>query len=237
MIRKAINMVPNCITLLNLLAGCVAIIFAFRPDKVSDGLLGWQWSAIMMGVAALFDFLDGAVARLLHAKSNIGKELDSLSDLVSFGVAPGLLLMNVLLLAGAGWCSYIALFLPLMGALRLAKFNVDDSQTVTFKGLPIPANAIFWIGVVGAMMEGSLRPPMNVTIAVIVLMGVLMVCNLPMFSLKMSNFSLRDNLLRYIVMAATVMFVVIMGVPGFAAAIMLYVAMSVFQRIVKITTE
>lgn len=83
------------------------------------------------------------------------KSLDSLSDLVSFGVAPGLLLMNVLDMAGAGMCSYIALFLPLMGALRLAKFNVDDSQATTFKGLPIPANAIFWIGVVGVMMQGK----------------------------------------------------------------------------------
>ncbi len=237
MIRNMINMVPNCITLLNLLSGCVAIVFAFHPLEITDRMAGWEWSAIMMGAAALFDFLDGAVARLLNAKSNIGKELDSLSDLVSFGVAPGLLLMNVLLLAGAGWCSYIALFLPLMGALRLAKFNVDDSQSVTFKGLPIPANAIFWIGVTGAMMQGRLEPTVGIVVAFILLMGLLMVCNLPMFSLKMSDFSLRNNFVRYIVIAAAVIFVATMGVAGFAATILLYIVVSVLQRVVRITTD
>ncbi|MDE6346298.1 MAG: CDP-diacylglycerol--serine O-phosphatidyltransferase [Muribaculaceae bacterium] len=237
MIRNIVSMVPNCITLLNLLSGCVAIIFAFHPMDVTDRLQGWEWSAIMMGAAALFDFLDGAVARLLNAKSSIGKELDSLSDLVSFGVAPGLLLMNVLLLAGAGWCSYIALFIPLMGALRLAKFNVDDSQTVTFKGLPIPANAIFWIGVVGAMMQGHLNPTLGITVAVIVLVGLLMVSNLPMFSLKMSDFSFRNNIVRYVVIAAAVIFVATLGVAGFAATILLYIVVSVLQRIVTVTTD
>lgn len=237
MIRNILNMVPNCITLLNLLSGCVAIIFAFNPTEMTGGMSGWEWSALMMGAAALFDFLDGAVARMLNAKSAIGKELDSLSDLVSFGVAPGLLLMNVLLIAGAGWCSYLALFLPLMGALRLAKFNVDDSQTVTFKGLPIPSNAIFWIGVVGAMMQGKLHPTLGVTIAVIFLFGLLMVSNLPMFSLKMTNFALRDNFARYLLLAATVVFVATLGVSGFAAAILLYIAISVLQRIVKISAD
>lgn len=230
-------MIPNCITLLNLLSGCVAILFAFHAGEVFDRLMGWELAAIMMGAAALFDFLDGAVARMLHAKSDIGKELDSLSDLVSFGVAPGLLLMNVLDMAGAGMCSYIALFLPLMGALRLAKFNVDDSQATTFKGLPIPANAIFWIGVVGAIMKGELHPTVGVTVAVIVLMGIMMVCNLPMFSLKMSDFSFRSNLPRYLILAAAVVFVMLLGVAGLAATILLYIAMSVFQRVVKITTD
>lgn len=230
-------MIPNCITLLNLLSGCVAILFAFHAGEVFDRLMGWELAAIMMGAAALFDFLDGAVARLLHAKSAIGKELDSLSDLVSFGVAPGLLLMNVLDMAGAGMCSYIALFLPLMGALRLAKFNVDDSQATTFKGLPIPANAIFWIGVVGVMMQGKLHPTVGVTVAVIVLMGLLMVSNLPMFSLKMSDFSLRSNVARYFILIAAVVFVLTLGVGGLAAVILLYVLISVLQRIIRVTAE
>lgn len=230
-------MVPNCITLLNLLSGCVAIIFAFQPFEVHDRMSGWQMSAIMMGMAAIFDFLDGAVARMLNAKSNIGKELDSLSDLVSFGVAPGLLMMNILLQTNGGWWSYIALFLPLMGALRLAKFNVDDSQTVTFKGLPIPANAIFWIGVVGAIAKDQLHLQAHIVALTIILMGLLMVSNMPMFSLKMSNFSLRANFVRYFVIAATVIFVATMGVAGFAAAILLYIVVSALQRIVRVTTE
>ena len=230
-------MVPNCITLLNLLSGCVAIVFAFNPIAEVGPLHGWQWSALMMGLAAVFDFMDGAAARLLHAKSSIGKELDSLSDLVSFGVAPAMLLLNVLQLANAGWCSYLALFLPLMGALRLAKFNIDDSQSVTFKGLPIPANAIFWIGVVGPLMQGRLHPTVGVTVAVIFLIGLLMVSNLPMFSLKMSNFSPRDNFVRYFMVLAAVVFVVTLGIGGFAATILLYIAISALQRIVRVTTD
>lgn len=236
MIRHFLNMVPNTITLLNLLSGCFAIIFSFSPAETIGGLLGWEWAAIMMGAAALFDFCDGLAARLLNAKSNIGKELDSLSDLVSFGVAPALLVMNVLLLAGAGWCSYLALFIPLMGALRLAKFNVDTEQSVTFKGMPIPANAIFWIGFVAAMMQGKIHPTLGITIALIFLMGLLMVSNLPMFSLKMSSFSIRENFVRYFVILATILFVVTLGVSGFAATILLYVVVSVLQRVIKITT-
>ena len=236
MIRNILNMVPNCITLLNLLSGCIAIIFAFQPIEPTAGLLGWQWAAIMMGAAAIFDFCDGAAARLLNAKSNIGKELDSLSDLVSFGVAPGLLLMNVLLLANAGAFSYIALFIPLMGALRLAKFNVDTEQSVTFKGMPIPANALFWIGFVAAMMQGKFPPTLGITIALIVAMGLLMVSNLPMFSLKMSSFALRENFLRYFIVLATIIFIATLGIAGLATTILLYIAISALQRIVKITT-
>ena len=92
-------------------------------------------------------FFDGAAARLLHAPSPLGKELDSLADLVSFGVAPAMLLYNILLVwSQSWWIPYVSLIIPVMGALRLAKFNLDDSQSTTFKGLPIPANAIFWIG-------------------------------------------------------------------------------------------
>ena len=236
MIRNILNMVPNCITLLNLLSGCIAIIFAFQLREATAGLFGWQWAAIMMGAAAIFDFCDGATARLLNAKSNIGKELDSLSDLVSFGVAPGLLLMNVLLLAGAGTFSYIALFIPLMGALRLAKFNVDTEQSVTFKGMPIPANAIFWIGFVAAMMQDKFHPTLGITIALIVAMGLLMVSNLPMFSLKMSSFALRENFLRYFIVLATIIFIATLGIAGLATTILLYIAISALQRIVKITT-
>lgn len=234
--RKIVNMIPNCITLLNLLSGCIAIYFAFRPFDVSERFEGWQWAAIMMGFAALFDFLDGAAARLLNAKSSIGKELDSLSDLVSFGVAPAMLLMNVLLQGTeAGWCSYLALFLPLMGALRLAKFNIDDSQATTFKGLPIPANAIFWIGFVGAMISGGMAITLGVTILAIFGMGLLMVCNMPMFSLKMSDFSLRSNFPRYFIIAAAAAFVILWGVGGFAATILLYIVMSALQCIVKVS--
>lgn len=237
MMRKILDMIPNCITLLNLLSGCVAIIFAFHPFDVNDKLTGWEWCAIMIGFAALFDFLDGAAARLLHAKSNIGKELDSLSDLVSFGVAPALLLMNILLEANGGWCSYLALFLPLMGALRLAKFNIDDTQATSFKGLPIPANALFWIGFAGTMAQGKLTLTNGVVIALILFMGLMMVCNMRMFSLKISNFSFVANFNRYLIILATILFVIFFGIGGLALTILFYIIMSAIQSVVKVTVE
>ena len=141
------NNIPNGITCLNLLCGALAIIVAFKPfDIMLLGLQGYQWAFILIGLAAVADFCDGLVARLLHAVSPLGAELDSLSDCVSFGLAPALILYNVMTVAGCPlWMCYISLMIPIFGALRLARFNVDTNQTTTFTGLPIPANAIFWI--------------------------------------------------------------------------------------------
>lgn len=146
---KAIrNNIPNAITSLNLLFGCLACIAAFHCSDTMCGtdLKGYQWAFIFIALAAVADFFDGLVARLIHAVSNIGAELDSLADLVSFGLAPALVLYNIMLQQGAGHWALVALLLPVFGAIRLARFNVDTNQTTTFTGLPIPANAIFWIG-------------------------------------------------------------------------------------------
>ena len=157
MIRRIITSVPNALTCCNLLCGALACIFAFSAYRVFPelcGLNGRQIVWILIGAAAFFDGFDGAAARLLHAPSPLGKELDSLADLVSFGVAPAMLLYNILVVwTCSWWIPYVSLFIPAMGALRLAKFNLDDSQSTTFKGLPIPANAIFWIGATAWMQS------------------------------------------------------------------------------------
>lgn len=235
------NFIPNTVTLLNLLSGTIAVIFAFSPDEAfticGRSLLGWQWASVMIVLAAVFDFCDGLVARALHAKSEIGKELDSLCDMVSFGVAPALMLMNVLLTNDdAGFVPYIALFIPLMGALRLAKFNVDTTQATTFKGLPIPSNAIFWIGFVAALYQGlTLR--LTVIAAVIVAISLLMVCRLPMFSLKLANLSPRTNFRQYLLLAATIASLYFFGVAGLAVAILFYIALSFLSSIIKVSYE
>lgn len=240
MIKRIISFIPNSITLLNLLSGLVAIIFAFTALEKTGQLYGWQWASLAIGLAALFDFMDGAAARLLNARSDIGKELDSLSDLISFGVAPALLITNVLRQSPeAGFWAYAPLFIPLMGALRLAKFNIDDEQATEFKGLPIPANAIFWIGVVSAVVPGAngvpaVNPPLNITVAVIALIGLLMVCNLKMFSLKFHNFKLTENWMRFAIIIATIASVSILGLPGLAVAITIYIVMSVLTAIIKV---
>lgn len=168
--------------------------------------------------AAIFDFLDGAMARLLKAYSDMGKELDSLSDLVSFGVAPAAMLYNV--------CppeySWLAILIPVCGGLRLAKFNIDTRQTTSFIGLPIPANALFWIGAVSYIAaNGPLTDWIMVT--GIVLVSQLMLDSIPLFSLKFHDFRLStENLLRYLIIIAAVVLVIIFGLPGLSLTIFLY---------------
>ena len=145
--------IPNSITCLNLLSGCFACIFAFQGQ--------YDWVALCIGLSALFDFLDGMAARLLHAYSPLGKELDSLADLISFGLAPGLMVMHLMAYNSTfhgmaeyqSWWALSALLIPVFSALRLAKFNIDTRQTTSFIGLPVPANALFWIGICQAVLR------------------------------------------------------------------------------------
>ena len=229
---KAIrNNIPNAITSLNLLFGCLACIAAFHCSDTMCGtdLKGYQWAFIFIALAAVADFFDGLVARLIHAVSNIGAELDSLADLVSFGLAPALVLYNIMLQQGAGHWALVSLLLPVFGAIRLARFNVDTNQTTTFTGLPIPANAIFWIGFTS--WYATYPTPLWMVIVLIVALSLLMVCNLRMFSLKMHNLSsLKQNWAQYLQVVATVAFLALMGLKGLAPAIMLYVLLSVIKR-------
>ena len=219
------NNIPNAITSLNLFFGCMACIAA-----LSNGCLVAPYIIAInyIALSAVADFLDGLVARWLHAVSAIGKELDSLADLVSFGLAPALILYSKMdqyddLLA------LFALLLPVFGALRLARFNVDTNQATTFTGLPIPANAIFWIGFTDWYYQYDC--PVWIVVLLIVVMSLLMVCPLRMFSLKMHNLSsLKENWAQYLQIVATVAFVVLMGLPGLAAAIALYVLLSIIKR-------
>jgi CDP-diacylglycerol--serine O-phosphatidyltransferase len=236
-LRRIVSSIPNTLTLCNLLSGCLACIcaFSFKADiPHALGLDGRQLAWILVGLAAVFDFFDGAAARWLHAPSPLGKELDSLADLVSFGVAPSLLLYNMLgEWTSSAWSPFVALFIPAMGALRLAKFNLDDSQTTEFKGLPIPANAIFWIGATAWIQSHANDWVQNhvylgnvVICAVVLVVALLMVCDMRMFSFKLKNFRIGDNLLRYILLIAAFAFVILFGVEGFAYTVILYFLLS-----------
>ena len=230
MIKAIRNNIPNAITSLNLLCGCMACISAFSAtEQLCGGMMGYEWAFLLIAMSALADFLDGLVARLLHAVSAIGAELDSLADLVSFGLAPALILYNIMVANGAGGWAEVALMLPVFGALRLARFNVDTNQTTTFTGLPIPANAIFWIG----FIAWYVKHPVNlwIVLALIVALSLLMVCPLRMFSLKMHNLSsLKQNWAQYLLIVASVAFVALLGLPGLALAIALYVLLSIIKR-------
>lgn len=229
MFRKLISNIPNSITCLNLVCGVTACIFSFRFSEMIGGLYGMEWVWIFIGAAAIFDFCDGAAARALHAYSDLGKQLDSLSDLVSFGVAPSLLMFNLIGYYNGGWewWSFTTLMIAVCGALRLAKFNIDDSQHDTFRGLPIPANAIFWIGF-SAWSTMNVYPGNWVTVAFIVFIALMMISPMRMFSLKFTSWGIEVNLRRYIILAAAVIFFFTTGIAGFAWTIILYIIMSAF---------
>lgn len=194
MIRRQI---PNLITLGNLLCGVIAIAAALRGDLTGASLM------ICLGI--FLDFFDGLAARLLNVASPLGKELDSLSDVVTSGVAPGFILWNILSNGvGEKWpefLPYTALLIPLFAAYRLAKFNIDSRQSHSFLGLPTPANALIWVGV-------ALTPalPMDeltfiiALIAISLVTDVLMVSELPMFSLKFNfkEMSWKSNSVQYL---------------------------------------
>ena len=236
MFSKIIKSIPNTITTLNLLSGVMAIIFAFHFGQEIGALKGYQWAFICIGCAAIFDFCDGASARLLKAYSPIGAELDSLADLVSFGVAPAMLVFNIINIANevefTPW-SLIALLIPAMGALRLARFNVDTRQTTSFIGLPIPAGAIFWIGLVDWFMVSGYRGNW-VALILVAGMSLMMVSNMNLFSLKVKNFHLLENIKQYFIILAAIVLVALCGLSGLMWTIFVYILISPIEITVEV---
>ena len=192
---------------------------------------GYQVAFVLIALAAVFDFFDGFTARLLHAVSPLGKELDSLSDAVSFGLAPGMVLYNMLAqYEPESGVAYIAMLIPVFGALRLAKFNVSTDQSTTFTGLPIPANAIFWIGFTNFYAEHHADVPVLVVAGLVVALSLLMVCNLRMFSLKLHSLSVKENYKQYLLVLAFVICVGFCGVTGLAWAMLFYIVLSAVTK-------
>ena len=192
---------------------------------------GYQVAFVLIALAAVFDFFDGFTARLLHAVSPLGKELDSLSDAVSFGLAPGMVLYNMLVqYAPESGVAYIAMLIPVFGALRLAKFNVSTDQSTTFTGLPIPANALFWIGFTNFYAEHHADVPVLVVAVLVVALSLLMVCNLRMFSLKLHSLSVKENYKQYLLVLAFVICVGFCGVTGLAWAMLFYIVLSAVTK-------
>jgi CDP-diacylglycerol---serine O-phosphatidyltransferase len=230
--------IPNFITSLNLACGFIAIIFIANGDIMSA-----SWFIL---AAMIFDFLDGFSARLLKSYSAVGKELDSLADVVSFGVAPGLiiyhLLSNALSLnspSGTGpnllitvLVMIIPAIMPVCGAIRLAIFNLDSSQSTSFKGLPIPANALAVISVViaGHYSQSPVITYLNSSPLFLILftitLSILMVTRLKLFSLKVTNLRLKGNEGRYILIGLVLIDLLIFGAAGIPLIIPFYIIAS-----------
>lgn len=230
--------IPNFITSLNLAAGFIAIIFAANGDIFT--------ASYLILAAMIFDFLDGFSARLLKAYSEIGKELDSLADVVSFGVAPALIIYHLLnesmkldgLLFDNSDGAKVVLtlllpaFMPVCAALRLAIFNLDSTQATTFKGLPTPANALAVISVVFAgydpqsiLFTAFSGSPALIIIFTIIL-SLLMVSRIPLLSLKVSNIKFKGNEGRYILAGLVLLSFAVFGIMAVPLIIPLYIISS-----------
>jgi CDP-diacylglycerol--serine O-phosphatidyltransferase len=233
--------IPNFITSLNLASGFSAVIFAATGDTLTA-----SWLIL---AAMIFDFLDGLSARLLKAYSDIGKELDSLADVVSFGVAPGIIIFNLLRNSFyPGAPAYInadglntiliiaiAAIMPVCAALRLAIFNIDETQSKSFKGLPTPANALAVISIViaasysesAAITSFSDSPVLLIIFTVI--LSLLMVSRIPLFSLKISDFKWNGNEGRFIMIGLILTAFAIFGIASAPLIIPIYILSSVIS--------
>lgn len=220
--------IPNSITCLNIASGCVATVFALQGNAEFGGMSAHNWACIFIGIAAVMDFLDGFAARLLHAYSDLGKELDSLCDCVSFGVAPAMLLYSTLQsCATPAWICWFALLIPVAGALRLAKFNIDTRQTSSFIGLPIPANAIFWIGYTALCLQNAeFMCQWWFVVPVLLLECWLMLSPLKLFSLKFKTWGWKGNQFRWLLIITAPVLVFCTGVPGLMWLIIAYILYS-----------
>jgi CDP-diacylglycerol--serine O-phosphatidyltransferase len=220
--RKIIEAIPNTITLCNLFCGCLATVAAF------EGSTNTAVYFILAGAA--FDFCDGFVARLLGVQSPLGLQLDSLADLVTFGIAPSAIVYHLSDTSGLPLAvSCAAFFLAVFSALRLARFNIDERQTSSFVGLPTPASAL---AVCGAAFDVSFTTARFVPLLVPALC-FLLVCNLPMFSLKVKRNALKldpANSLRLLQALASAAFIALLGLRGLFPAIVLYILLSVITR-------
>ena len=224
--------IPNTITCINLIAGCLAIVCAMSPDACCAGLCGRHWAYICIGIAAIADFCDGLAARLLHAYSPMGKELDSLCDLVSFGVAPAMIAFQCMKASPeTAAIAPAAIFIAVCGALRLARFNVDERQTSSFIGLPIPANAIFWIGLTEIIGGNAATLGLVPSLLIILAASLIMVLPLPMFSLKFKNLRWQGNRVRWVMIAAAIALVASLGVGGLMWVIVAYLLLSTANNI------
>lgn len=222
---------PNAITCLNLLSGCLGIVFAFQGELVIAGY------AIL--IAAIFDFLDGMLSRLLKAYSEIGKELDSLADMVSFGVLPSVIIYQLFLLSPqlgslSTWLNFSAFLIAIFSALRLAKFNIDVRQTENFIGLPTPANALLIASFPMIIDQGNfflssyiLNPFFLFVFSLG--MGILLVTEIPLISLKFKSIRLSDNLLRYILLFSSLILLLIFKFAAVPIIIFLYFLISLIQ--------
>jgi CDP-diacylglycerol---serine O-phosphatidyltransferase len=234
--------IPNTLTILNLLSGLISITLTFEGN--------YAYSSLFIFIAAVFDFMDGNAARILKAYSELGKQLDSLADMVSFGVAPGIMIFQMISTNCAGSCNmfermhitpYFAMLIPICSALRLAKFNIDVRQEVNFIGLPTPAIAIFFASIplvlfVQPHLFSLIHLDFLVTFfsntriltILAVFFSYLLISDFKIFSMKFKNLAWKGNELRYLLVIASIILFILFFLSAIPIIIVLYTLMSIF---------
>lgn len=237
--------IPNAITCGNLFCGCLAIVSAFNGDLV--------WSAYLVGIATILDFFDGFAARLLKVSGELGKQLDSLADMVTFGVVPGIVMFKMLApkvnvafndtnfeFIRNDYFQYLAFIITIFSCIRLAKFNIDTRQTNSFIGVPTPANTIL---ICSLPLIQNFQPfvlGLN-TVAIInntyflvgltLLMSYLLIAEIPLFALKFKNFGWPDNKIRYTFLIISVLLLILFQFIVIPFIIFLYIIISVIDNL------
>ena len=232
MANAIVRNIPNTLTSCNLFSGCIAAYMAFHGN--------YKEALLFIVLGAMFDFFDGMTARLLHVSSPIGKELDSLADDITFGLAPAAIAFSLFeevyypdfLMPVAGIMPYTAFLIAVFSGLRLAKFNIDERQTSSFIGMPTPANALFWASLAVGGHSFLISDNFNAIylFVLVVVMSLLLVAELPMFSLKFKDLSWGHNKVSYIFLIVSLPLLIIFQLSGIAAVIIWYILLSLATR-------
>ncbi len=242
--------IPNFVTLLNLFSGCIAVIFAVNGNFIA--------AAVFVFLGIFFDFFDGLLARKLNVQSPLGIQLDSLADVVTSGVVPGIIMFKLISLTvdapdyaayGDSWNSIfhwqgfkmsvvplIGLFIPLASAYRLAKFNLDEDQQTFFKGLPVPANTLLILSL-PLILEYQNSDIMNsiiinkwFLIGLTLLSCYLLNSSIKLFALKFKDWSFKTNAVRYIFLLLSVVFLIVLQFAAIPLIILLYIVLSLLNQ-------
>ncbi len=246
--------IPNAITCCNLFCGCLAIVQAFEGNLV--------YSAYLVGLGAIFDFFDGFAARMLKVSSPIGKDLDSLTDMVTFGVVPSVILFHMLkiiflinhnfnhdaLTTNMRLVPYIGFIITIFSAIRLAKFNNDSRQTDSFIGVPTPAVALF-ICSLAIIFSRTYVPNYELAenkleiflgylynpIGLVILsfiLSLLLISEIPLFALKFKHFKWKGNEIRFVFLALSLLLLITLQFVGIPLIIILYILLSIYNNLV-----
>lgn len=234
--------IPNAITCGNLICGCLALVKCFEGNLV--------WVAYLVGIAAILDFFDGFTARLLKVNSAIGKDLDSLVDMVTFGVVPGMLMFQLIKNCSVieiknnipfqtlftrsyveTLLPYSSFLIPIFSAIRLAKFNNDSRQSNSFIGLPTPANAILICSIPLVIRSDVVIPTSLIFNSYFLsilscILSFLLVAELPLIALKFKNFNWKENKIRFIFLGLSAVLLAVFQVVGIPLVIILYLLIS-----------